>query len=175
MQDDTDPGVFHCLPYELAHPVVKLATMHFKSYLEARREYRALADEDPKAKQKKTKTAKQAVDALKHVERFAILNRRTGTLATPEWVGRYFHISKEGKPTLKKDTGKIKPWIVTIRIEIEGDAANLWMQPAEAKGFRAVRCFSLSDGQLQASFSKLIAGYMHILGGAAAGWQSSAL
>ena len=162
MQDKTDPSKYHALPYEFTHPLVKLSTLHLKEYMVARKELKELEDEDPHCKKPKTKEAKKNLKKMTKAERFAVLNRRTGWIATSEWMSRHITV-KDGKPVLKNASSKIKLWVLTVRIDITGDLTKLYLQPSAGKPFREVRCMSLEDGEIKAEFAQLVHGYGHIL------------
>lgn len=167
LQDEDEPGKFHALPYQLTHPVVKLVTQHFMEYLKARAEYNELLEADLMSKKPKTKAAQKKVEELQHAKRFAVLNRRTGWLATSDWLSKHMTVDKStGLPTLKKQGGKnakIKPWILTVQFKIKEEYCELLMQPSAGRKFRTVRCMSLLDGALKTSCAQLAAGYAHVL------------
>ena len=160
VQDKDDQTKFHALPYELTHPLVKLATLHLKEYMNARSQSYLLEEQDPDSK--KAKDAKKLVKQMSKAERFAVLNRRTAWIATQEWMAKNITV-KDGKPFLKNASSKIKLWIVTVRVEINRDIAKLWLQPAQGKPFREVRCVSLEDDTVKCEFAQLVHGYGHVL------------
>ena len=162
MKDKDDAGKFHALPYEITHPLVKLATLHLTEYMKARKEFKDLEGEDPQCKGVKTKEAKKLMKNMSKADRFAILNRRTGWAATPEWLSKHIMV-KDGKPVLKNSSSKIHLWVLTVRIEINGDIAKLMMSPSSGKPFREVRCMSLEDGHVKSEFAQLVKGYAHVL------------
>ena len=160
-QDEYESGKFHALPYELAHPVVKAVCTHIQAYRDAKKTEKDLEETEPGSS--KAIKAKKATEELVDVKRYIILNRRTGWPATADWLSRHIVIEPNGKPKMKKHESKAKPWILTVRIKLKNPDAEISMQPAEGKTFRAVRCMSLTDGHLKTTFAQLIAGYGHIL------------
>lgn len=160
-KDEHESGKFHALPYELAHPVVKAFCTHISAFREAKNNQKELEENEPGTS--KAKKAKTAVDDLLDVKRYIILNRRTGWPATAEWLARHIVTGPDGKPKMKNSNSKASPWILSVRIKLTGGDAEIWMQPAEGKSFRSVRCLSLSDGLLKTEFSQLLDGYDHIL------------
>ena len=133
--------------------------MHGKAYLEAKRELAAQKELDPKQKKSKTLKAKAALQDLREVTRYAVMNRRTGWVATSEWLNHHVKM-EEGKPCPK---GKGKLWIVSVRIRVVGLCIDIAMSPADGKALRPIRCFSIQDGGTNAKLSSIVSGYSHLL------------
>ncbi|CAK9092325.1 Uncharacterized protein (Fragment) [Durusdinium trenchii] len=157
-------GVYHPLPYELAHAVVRTVALHGTAFLDAQQEYESCKEADPKEKLAKTKKAKEQLMGLHSADRFSVLNRRTGWVATSEWMTKHMVIV-DGKPQPKvnSNTPKSKAWILAVRITIVGGNVELKLQPSEGKSFRRVRCLSLENGLEKAKLHSLAEGYAHVL------------
>ncbi|CAK9086713.1 unnamed protein product [Durusdinium trenchii] len=165
-----DPCVYHPLPYELAHAVVRTVALHGTAFLDAQQEYESCKEADPKEKLAKTKKAKEQLMGLHSADRFSVLNRRTGWVATSEWMTKHMVIV-DGKPQPKvnSNTPKSKAWILAVRITIVGGNVELKLQPSEGKSFRRVRCLSLENGLEKAKLHSLAEGYAHVLDAAPIG------
>ena len=162
-QDDVIADQFHALPYQLAHAVVRLVTLHGKIFAETKAEYERQKDSDVNELKAKTTKLRTEYESLFDVVRFSVLNRRTGCVATSDWMSRYIKVGADGSPQLKNVSSKAAAWVISLKIKIEGNGVKLWLQPSVGKSFRRVRCFSLLDGVSNEKLSSLVAGYEHIL------------
>ena len=162
-QDSNEAGKWHALPYELAHAVVRIVAMHGKAFSDAKAEYESLKESDPAEAKPKTVKAKESFEGLRKVDRYTVMNRRTGWVATADWMARSIAVGPGGVPKLKKEGSKASPWILTVRLHILNQMLSIWLRPAAGKPFRSIRCIGLRDGNLKAKFTTLVAGYEHML------------
>ena len=158
-----DSAVFQSLPYEVAHAIVRTLCLHTQIYHKAKEDYESLRDKDPNEKKTKTTKAREHYETMCSCERFAVMNRRTGFVATSEWLNKHITVSSNGKPELKKSDGKVKPWILTLKIRIDSHHdVQLQLRTQEGKPFRVVKCFDLRQGMETTNLSKLTVGYAHL-------------
>ena len=150
--------------------MVRTVALHGTAFLDAQQEYESCKEADPKEKLAKTKKAKEQLMGLHSADRFSVLNRRTGWVATSEWMTKHMVIV-DGKPQPKvnSNTPKSKAWILAVRITIVGGNVELKLQPSEGKSFRRVRCLSLENGLEKAKLHSLAEGYAHVLDAAPIG------
>ncbi|CAK9114494.1 Uncharacterized protein (Fragment) [Durusdinium trenchii] len=161
VQDEDTPDEWHGLPYEIAHAIVRCVTMHGKAFLDAKRELHAQKQVDLSGKKPKTLKLKSAFEALHESKRYSVMNRRTGWVATSEWLNTHVKVAEDGKPHPKKEKGKL--WILTIHIKIVGPNIDVRFSPSDGKPFRAVRCLSLEGGAVNAKLTSIVSGYEHLL------------
>ena len=135
--------------------------MHGKAFLEKRQLLTELKAHDPEVNLPKTIKVQKEFKELQSADRFAVLNRRTGWVATSEWLQK--HITIEGGVPKAKDGSKCRPWILTVRIKVSGADLDIHLRLATGKTFRHVRCFGLQEGEAKTKLSALVAGYSHVL------------
>ena len=163
LQDEAIPGTFHSLPYQLANAVVRTVTLHAKSVHDAKDNLNKLLEADPMMENIKTKKAKELCDGLSAAERHAVLNRRTGYMATADWLQRHISVNEEGMPVPKKAGSTCKPWVLTIKILLAGGGkVKLSLRPKVGKPFRALRCLDIRAGISESRLSTLTSGYGHL-------------
>lgn len=117
---------------------------------------------------KKTQKLRDTVSGLLSADRFLIFNRRTGDLATQEWVTKYVTSTPEERPVLKNDKSKVKMWVMTLRIELSdghdgAGSATLGLRPTDEGEFQAVRCWDLQEGRPKDGILRICRGYQHLL------------
>lgn len=151
------------LPYEVTHAVVRTLVLHTKVYLDTKTELEDLLKTDPAIKKSQTKKLKEAMDGLASVERFAVMNRRTGWVATPEWLQKNMTVGPSGEPVYKGKKGNKSAWVLTLKIKITGKDVYFELKPRTGAEFRAVRCLKLGEGQSETKLASMIAGYDHLL------------
>lgn len=93
------------------------------------------------------------------------MNRRTGCVATKDWLARHVSLSESGKPVLKSKDSKCKMWMLTLRISMNGaNLKELLLKPGEGKTFRQVRCIHLESGTWKTHLATIATGYHHLFG-----------
>ena len=160
-------GNWHALPYELAHGLARSLVLHCRKWQDLKDSYDEALAKDPTARKEKTQELANSVNECKNCRRFMVFNRRTGHMATLDFMQRHFKVV-DGKPVLKKP-GKAKPWVASFRFKVNRDAAmTLHMSLAEGEPDLPVRCLELSSNQARAGVRDLVDGYGHLLDGAEA-------
>ena len=161
-EDEKNPGTFLSLPYEVAHAVVRTLCLHTHSYLKAKDAYLALKNDDPGMKKLKTRKSLEEMQKLEKCNRFCVLNRRTGFVATADWLSKHIKTNASGMPELKKPDSKCNPWILTLQVAISGPNVSLALKSDPKKAFRAVKCFDIRHGSERTLLSALTTGYEHL-------------
>ena len=158
-------GQFQALPYELAHGIAKTATKHCYDYQVARRDYYEKLEQDPTCSKAKTVKAKEDLEKLKAVDLYMVFNRRTGQMATREWMKTYLTTDEHGIPKPKKENSTAKPWIACLRFELGLDLhkVSLAFKITEGGEFREVRLFHFEDGMTTTKINVFTDGYKHLL------------
>ena len=80
-------GVYQALPYEIAHGVVRSLCLHISELREQRKVLANLEASD--GKQAKLDAVKDKIEKLQSMDRFVVFNRRTGVVATNDWLSRH--------------------------------------------------------------------------------------
>ena len=146
--------------------MVKTLASHAYEYICAKKVYRAELETDPHHAKNKTQKLRDKASSLLSADRFLIFNRRTGDLATQEWVSKHVIASPEGKPVLKKDNSKVKICVMTLRIELsDGNGAGsgtISLRPTDDGEFQAVRCWDLQEGRPKDGILRICRGYQHL-------------
>ena len=86
------------LPYEIASAAVRTLVLHIRKLEAARAAFQLLYEKDPTKSKPKTVSTEQEVKLLESGQRHIVMNRRTGQIASAEWLYRHVHIV-EGIPT----------------------------------------------------------------------------
>lgn len=162
VQDAVDSMVFQPLPYEVAHAVVRTLCMHSNCFLKAKEDYKKLQEGDPNIEKPKTVKAKEEYTKLCKVDRWIVMNRRTGWVATHDWLTKHMVLSADGRPSVRKKDSRCNPWLLTLRIVITGSQVDLMLRPDDSKPFRAVRCFDLENGRYKTHLGSITTGYEHL-------------
>lgn len=162
LQDEKDPLVYQSLPYEVAHAIVRTLCLHTGIYLKTRAEHASLKASDPKESKAKTRKAREAVQKLTDCYRYCVMNRRTGFVATSDWLQKHMILSEDGKPQLKKPNSKCKPWILTLKIVLSGLQVDLELKTGEGKEFRSIKCFDIGEGKNKRHLPSITVGYQHL-------------
>lgn len=146
--------------------MVKTLCMHTNTYLKAKEDYQKAKDTDATEKKAKTKKLRDEFSKLRKCDRFAVMNRRTGFVATSDWMSKHLVITPEGKPVPKKSNSKCNPWILTLRIAItdatSGSEIALELKTQDNKPFRRVKCFDVRDGLEKSGLAPITSGYEHL-------------
>ncbi len=158
MQDSS--GIWQALPFEVAHGIVRTATLHCHDYANAKETLGELQEKDPTFSKSKTVKARELVSGLESSTRFIVFNKRTGSVATPEWLARNITTSPTGEPEVKSQKSA---WVMTLQIVLVGSDFNLALKTSSDSEFRPVRCFSLKDGMEKHRIISLCDGYQHLL------------
>ena len=163
MQDSEEQ--YHNLPFEVAHGVVRTLVQHLSDFQGAKKELAGLLQGDPSSKKKKTQTVAETVQKWRRVDKFIVMNRRTGQVATPEWLGKHIGVDAEGRPCMKNPKSTARAWILTLRCLVdEGDNSfSIALQTKESSNFRNVRCLELRTGLDHKCIDFMMSGYQHIL------------
>ena len=152
------------LPYEVAHGVAKLVVLHGSEVIQAKKDLANQLLNDSEEKKTRTQKAREAVEKLKSVERFLVFNRRTGQLATAEWIQKHIGSDEHGRPKVRNPKSTAKPWLMTMKFQ--GDEhvkISLRTDDVEGSAFRQVRCLSLTQGIEKADLQSLVSGYQHLV------------
>ena len=148
------------LPYEIANAVVRTLVLHARKLQTARATFNTLIERDPTMSKEKTLAAKQEVCLLEKGQRYIVMNRRTGQIASMDWLQKNVAV-EEGKPVPKNK--KMKIWILTLRVQVVSeDRVVLSLSLASGEEHRPLRCFQLSGGE-QDALPDLLDGYSHIM------------
>lgn len=156
-----EEGVWKSLPYEIASAMVRTLMLHISKVEEAKQLYVHLLGED--ASESKMQKAKNELDALKNVERYIVLNPRSGQIASQEWLNKHIKVIN-GVPSLKKEKTSIKLWVMTLYFSMQAQNFNLKLKVAEGKPDLKVRCLDLTAGTAQTKIQFLLDGYSHFTG-----------
>ncbi|CAK9082770.1 unnamed protein product [Durusdinium trenchii] len=156
-------GKWQQLPYEIAHGVVRTLTKHAYDYLCTKRQLRQLLESDPNGKKSKTKKCQEECQKMQHVDHYLIFNRRTGQVATGEWVRKHVITGPDNKPRMKNEASTAKPWIMTLRIDLVESNVQVYLRPKDNESFRRVRCFALQEGREKAKLAHITSGYAHLI------------
>lgn len=153
-------SIWQALPYEVAHGIVRTATLHCNDYTNAKEALKELEEKDPTMSKSKTVKARDVVSGLENSIRFLVFNRRTGSVATPDWIARNITTSPTGEPEVKSAKSA---WIMKLQIVLVGSDFNLALKTSSDSEFRPVRCFSLKDGMEKHRIINLCEGYQHLI------------
>ena len=135
--------------------------LHISKVEEAKQLYVHLLGEE--ASESKMQKARNELDALKNVERYIVLNPRSGQLASQDWLSKHIK-TIDGVPSLKKDKTSIKLWVMTLYFSMQSQNFNLKLKVAENKPELKVRCLDLTTGTMQTRIQFLLDGYSHFTG-----------
>lgn len=152
------------LPYEVAHGVAKLVVLHGSEVIQAKKDLANQLLNGSEEKKTRTQKAREAVEKLKSVERFLVFNRRTGQLATADWIQKHICSDEHGRPKVRNPKSTAKPWLMTMKFQ--GDEhvkISLRTDDVEGSAFRQVRCLSLTQGIEKADLQSLVSGYQHLV------------
>lgn len=100
---------------------------------------------------------------MQHVDHYLIFNRRTGQVATGEWVRKHVITGPDNKPRMKNEASTAKPWIMTLRIDLVESNVQVYLRPKDNESFRRVRCFALQEGREKAKLAHITSGYAHLI------------
>lgn len=100
---------------------------------------------------------------MRKVDIFIILNRRTGQLATGEWINKRLTRDANGRPILKSDKGRVSPWIMTVRLDFESNNNKVLLKPSDDSDFKEIRCYDLQRACDKTKLLHLAQGYSHLL------------
>eukprot|EP00435_Cladocopium_sp_Y103_P033811 s1426_g8.t1 len=159
VQDST--GIFQPLPFEIAHGVVHTLVKHGSQVREARENVNVL-ENTLGTKPAKLEKAKEDYKRLLAVDRHIVFNRRTGCIATADWVAKHVKTNDDGKPVSKNPSSTCKPWVMTLRICIRGLELKTSLRSTADGEFRRVRCFDLGDASANTKIT-ILEGYQHLL------------
>ena len=165
-EDEALPAVFHALPYEITHALVQTVTMHAQEYHNVKKELQTTKEADPNLQKTKSKKIKERWDGLQCCERHTVLNKRTGWIASKEWLQTHITVGSNGMPCLRNPSSKATPWVLTVKIDMKGSDAEIYLRPSVEKPFRRVICRDLSTGGVKAKLASIEAGYSHLLSNA---------
>lgn len=162
MQDANESDTWHALPFEVTHGIVRTFVKHAADLADAKSELSKLLADDPDMT--KAKTAKQAEKVInyKRVDKFIVMNKRTGQVATPDWCSRHLTAAEDGRPKMKNPKSTAKAWVLTLRIILEDQNMDLLLRTADQDAFRKVRCFELLSGVVNKQLDSFVEGYEHI-------------
>lgn len=162
-----EKGEFQQLPFELAHGIARAVTQACFDFQNARKEYRVLKEEDPTEMKNKTIKAKENLEKLKSPDLYLVFNRKTGHMATAEWMKRNMLPGPDGVPRPRKENSTAKPWITCVQFRVlqaEKDfSVALKFQVSEGSPFRRVRLFCFENGSSSMKVAMMTAGYQHLL------------
>lgn len=151
------------LPYEIAHGVVRTLTKHTFDYLASKKKFEDSLNDDPEKKKPATTNLEIRYRKLQHVDLYMIFNRRTGQVATHDWVRKHIVADSSGKPVLKKAESKLKPWVMTLRVDLDPDHSSIGLRSCNNGEFKEVRCFDLQNQCEKTKLAQLADGYAHLL------------
>ena len=148
---------WHALPYELAHGLVKTLSLHCCKLSNAKEALATALHEDHAARRAKTQSLKNEVEKLQSCRRYMVLNRRTGAMATQDWMAKHIRV-EDGKPISKK-AGSKDPWVASMMYRAAGASAAIYMQLAAGEPDRRVRCIELAKGEERTDIADVMGGY----------------
>ena len=162
MQDDC--GIWQALPFEIAHGIVRTVVWHCDEYLKTKTELQSLKDSEVGKKSKIEKLEEKLI-GLRSADRFIVYNKRTGGVATAEWLSKHIKADAAGKPMVKSESSRSKSsaWIMTLRFQFVSHDFNISLRTTDDSSFRRIRCFSLRDGIQRGGLFHLAEGYAHVL------------
>ena len=126
---------------------------------------KACVESDPEITKKKTEKAQEDFALLLDSKRWIVLNPRTGQLATQMWIQKYLKSDAAGKPILKDDKSKVKPWVMVFHCKSHEGETILHLQRDPAKNKQLVRCIDLTDKKERSNLAFFMQGYSHFLSG----------
>ena len=157
-QDDT--GEWRALPYQVAHGLVRTLVLHFRKLQDTKAALDAALATDPQCRKKKTQDLQVEVINLKNSRRFLVFNKRTGQVASQDWMQRHIHV-RDGRP-LPKQAGH-KPWIASLLFKAHANnKATVRFAISDREPDRPVRCWELDSGEEKQVTLDLIDGYEHM-------------
>ena len=150
------------LPYEMASAVVRTLVLHSKKLQDGRQDLARLAERDPAHQQAKTKAACETVKKLEEARRFIVMNRRTGQVASGDWLQKHVRVdatSNQPIPTNPKE----KLWVMTLGFKLRGpDQVELTLSLESGQAPLPLRCYRLI-GLEASNLPALLEGYAHVL------------
>ena len=155
-------GIFQPLPFEVAHALVKTVVLHASEFATAKVTLAKLRESDPSDSKAKTQAAKEKVENMHHTERFFVMNKRTGQLATAEWTSKHITTNASGI-SVSKSGSKAKAWVMTVKIKLSNGEVDLHLRSRDDGEFRKVRCFNLKTAGVKLTMASLSEGYGHLL------------
>lgn len=157
-------GVFQALPFEVAHGVVRTVVLRASCLTTAKEELAKLRQGDPTDSKAKTREAAQKVQKLSNeTDRFIVFNRRTGQVATADWLTKHVTSDAEGRPIMKAKNSKNIAWIMTLKISLQSGELNLQLRSKSDQPFRRVRCFDLTSATSKLKLASFQQGYGYLL------------
>lgn len=146
----------------MAHAIVRSITMHAQRWHEAKKDFQERKESDPEATKVKTKQAQELWKKMQLVDRHQVMNRRTGWVATQDWLSRHMVVDQAGVPRNRNPKSKAKAWVVTVRIKMTGTELEAQFRPSLEQAFRRIRCWDIRSGEPRCKLMSLAAGYQHV-------------
>lgn len=147
--------------------MVRTLVCHLKKFQDCKKELDGILEED--LEKPKNKKLKETVNSMKDACLFIIFNKRTGSVATADWVQKHIVRDNSGKPINKNPKSTAKPCLMSLRVKmIECPEKGLTdivlhLQVKPDGPFQKVRCYSLQEGCEQSGMSLVLTGYDHLL------------
>lgn len=166
---------WHSLTYELASALVKTLVHHVHDLESARKKLDQLKSADPDCTKPKTAKADSDYKKLLQAKRFFVMNKRTGVMATEDWVRRNIVADPEtGEPTMKNPRSKASPWILALEYDGRTEDVELRLKVSSTAPSRPVRCWDIREASVCMGLEQLVPGYEHMLANEAADCEDGA-
>ena len=156
-----DAAQWHALPYEIASAYVRTLALTVNALQNSKKNLAVLREKDAHDSKPATIKARNEYTGLRNCKRWIVMNKRTGCMATQEFLAKNVRTS-DGRPVFKKMSAKQQPWVVTLGFKVENTDAQLTLQLTTSSPFYNLRCFDLSKGQQRSKLTILLEGYEHM-------------
>ena len=162
VRQDTEQ-VYQPMPYEIAHGIARSTAKHCFNFQKLRREANKLLEQDPSSSKAKTKKAVEELEKMKSCFLYIVFNRRTGQVASSEWLRQHITVGEDGKPRPARSNSRANPWITTLKFELVENEVRLSFRALETQEFRSVRCFCFHEGRAFMKLHNMRVAYDHVV------------
>lgn len=149
------------LPYEIASAYVRTLMLHARKLSTSKVLLNEALEKDPNAKKKGTQKLRGDVESLMVAVRHFVLCKKTGQLATQEWLSKHIQVSPEGVPSVKNP--KCKAQIMSLGFTLAGTDVSLSLKLGADMAEMRVRCFHYETGKPNHKLSVFLDGYEHMV------------
>ena len=130
----------------------------------ARKKLEQLKSIDPDCVKAKTTKADSDYKKLLQGRLFFVMNKRTGMMATEEWVRRNIIADPEtGEPKMRNPRSKATPWVLALEYDGRTEVVELRLKVSSTAPARLVRCWDIRKGSACVGLEQLVPGYEHML------------
>lgn len=161
------------MPYEIASAAVRTLAIQCSALSSAKTALQQCQATDPNLEKAGSLKAQDALTGLQDCTRYIVMNKRTGQIATQEFIAKSIK-EENGKPVFKKANSKIQPWIMSLKYRQVGLEAELELRLTNSTQFRKLRCLDLKTGERRGKIIALMESYPDMMDGNFDGAESEA-